>query len=106
MSEQQRQRRRQRGGRRRAAGPALADFEKAARDWTRGDSLAVVTIGISSGGPIVVGMANAAGQHLTTIPTLADLLAAIVAANEEAQEGPAYDPTDTRPAPGDRGGWQ
>ena len=96
-----------RGGRRRSRrrGPSLADFEKAARAWTHGDGLAVVTIGISGAGPVVVGMANSAGQHLTTIPTLADLLAAIEGANDEAAEGPAYEATIERPAPGDCGGW-
>ena len=100
-----------RGGRRqrsRRRGPSLADFEKAAREWTHGDALAVVTIGISGAGPVVVGMANAAGQHLTTVRSLGDLMAALADAQQQADARDARDWDDAPtppPAPGDRGGW-
>lgn len=97
-----------RGGRRqrsRRRGPSLADFEKAARQWTRGDSLAVVTIGISGAGPVVVGMANAAGQHLTTVGSLGDLMTALIDAQQQADARDWDDAPTPLPAPGDRGGW-
>ena len=97
-----------RGGRRsrRRGGPSLADFERAARAWTDGDSLAVVTIGISGAGPVVIGMANSAGQHLNTVGSLRDLMDALTDAQQQAD---ARDRDDAAaaplPAPGDRGGW-
>jgi hypothetical protein len=97
--------RRQRNRRRR--GPTLADFERAAREWTRGDSLAVVTIGISGAGPVVIGMANAAGQHLSTVGSLVDLMAALIDAQQQADARDRDDDAAATlpPAPGDRGGW-
>jgi hypothetical protein len=99
-----------RGGRRqrsrRRGGPSLADFERAARAWTTGDALAVVTIGISGAGPVVVNMANSAGQHLTTAPTLGALMAALTDAQQQADARDRDDDAaDLPPAPGDRGGW-
>jgi len=104
--------RQRRGGARptpRAAGQTLAAFERAARKWTAGDRAAVVTIGITERGPIVVGMVNSAGSHVATVPTLADLLAALTGANEA---GDLLDRAEEmgrtlRRAPGDDGeGWQ
>jgi hypothetical protein len=98
-----------RGGRRqrsRRRGPSLADFERAARQWTDGDSLAVVTIGISGAGPVVVGMANSAGQHMTTVGSLRDLMAALTDAQRQSDARDRDDDAAAPlPAPGDRGGW-
>jgi len=102
-----RQRRRRGASGSRAGAQTLAAFERAAREWTAGDPSAVVTIGIAEGGPIVVGMVNSAGSHVATVPTLADLLAALTGANEASALLDRAEGRNLRPAPGDDGeGWQ